>query len=469
MSQLLECVSIIRIEASMKQKNIKKIQTREGLEGSSFLEQVKNSREAYYLILMCAFVVSKIMFMIGWEASISGIAWVVHRIIFAFVMWGSAIYMYSILAEWKRAWERIPLMIGIGLLVFAITALLSRIVTTDSYSAIMGAFFFLMAYGKNYRKILYCFLGIFTATLLTGLIGLPLGITRDIVKPDRAFGGHSLGIIYPNNWGFIVFALLVLIWYLYLRRKRIFTLILFWATAVFMYKYITCLTIAGLAFGFPIVAIAAEFLQDHLRENRDAAEPELSDAKGSIPRRVLSFILIAMPFIVFGCMMLLCWQMDWVHERFYNTRLESMAMRFVEGGYALRLNGFNLLGKPFQQWDASISNYAQEIEMIMDSAYVAYLIIRGALWMLFILAWISFAHYRCIRNMEYRLIVISMFFLVLSLMERPGLDAWYNFILFYPFALKYMNGSDKGSSRHKLLENKSKTCLGNEAEKGNGA
>lgn len=442
-------------------------------EGASFFEQVEKSREIYYLVLLCAFVVSKIMFMVGWEAKTMDTVWVVHRVFFAIVMWGSALYLLSIMAEWKKAWNRIPLLIGMGAFVLAAAGILSRVVTTDSYSYAMGAFFLLMAYGKSYKKILYCFLGIFTATLLTGMIGLPLGITFDAAKPDREFGGHSLGILYPNNWGFMVFALLVLIWYLFLRRQKVFkivTLVLFWATALFMYKYITCLTIAGLAFVFPVAAICAELLQDHYdkrRQNAESGQTKVSDheitserhadpydkeqtptdLERSKPKSILDVILIAMPFIIFAVMMFFCWQMDWVHEHFYGTPLHTLAMRFVEGGYALRLNGIPVFGHPFEQFDITISDYSQEIEMIMDSAYVAYLIIRGALWMLFILAWISFAHYRCVKNLDYRLIAISIFFLILSVMERPGLDAWYNFVLFYPLAVKCNGGTLTTTSR----------------------
>ena len=84
--------------------------------------------------------------------------------------------------------------------------------------------------------------------------------------------------------------------------------------------------------------------------------------------------------------------------------------------------------------------------MVMDSAFVAYLIIRGFLWMSFILAWLSFAHYLGIKNKNYRLIVVSTFFLVLCVMERPGLDAWYNYVLFYPLAIKDVE--DIGIVRH---------------------
>ena len=391
----------------------------------AFLSQTAKVPEKYYLILLCFYIISNMIFMIGWKGHLSSAVWSTHVVLFSCVMWASAVYLF-ILADCTEAWKKTSLIIGIGLGVFLLTALLSRVMTSDSYAYIMGGFLCLMACGKEYRKLLHYYLIILISTLVISWILLQFGITFDAAKPNRVYGGHSLGILYPNNWGFLVFAVLVLLWYLFLQGKRLLTLVLFWAIALFMYKYITCLTVAGLAFAFPVVSEVVEFVQDkQIEKNQTDIK-----AKKSVSR----YTVIAIPFLVFTVMMLLCWQMDWVHDKFYGTAFESMAMRFVEGGYTIRLNGLSLFGHPFEQWDVGITDYSREIEMIVDSAFTGYLIIRGVVWMLVVLSWLAYAHYLCLKRRDYRLIVISAFFLIFSMMERPGLDVWYNFVLLYPLA-----------------------------------
>ena len=390
---------------------------------SLMVQIASSSKKAYYAILFL-YMVSNLIYMIGWELPLHDFVWNSHVALFSVVMWSSAIYIIVILAVWKDNWKSTIKVIIICISLFGLTVCLSRIMTRDSYAWIVGVLLCILVYGKNYRQILYSFLLLLLITLTVGLVGLYCGFTFDAKKPYRVYGGHSLGILYPNNWGFLVFAVLVIIWYLFLRRKKLVSLALFWIVAVFMFKYITCNTIAALALVFPIFASAAEFLQDHT---------SISSTKKA-HRTIIYHAIVLLPFIVFGIMMLLCWKMDWVHEHFYKTPLESAAMRFVEGGYAIRLNGLSLFGQPFKQWDASITDYARDIEMKIDSAFTHYLVIRGVLWMIWILTWIAYAHYLCLKRRDYRLIVISFFFLVFSMMERPGLDVWYNFVLLYPLA-----------------------------------
>ena len=132
--------------------------------------------------------------------------------------------------------------------------------------------------------------------------------------------------------------------------------------------------------------------------------------------------------------MLFCWQMDWVRETFYFTSFRSMAMRFVEGGSALRTNGISLLGHEMNSGVTAKIDYAEEIEFIVDNAYVTCTIMRGLLWMVLCLGWISFANIKCIRLKDYRLLLVSCCMLVFALMERPGLDVWFNFVMLYPLS-----------------------------------
>ena len=390
-------------------------------EKNAFLQAVSKSNGVFFYILLCLFIASNTVVLINWRRDLFAYAWKAHFIMFAAVMWGSAIYLFSIVAEWRNAWNKTIELILIGITAFALAGIISKVVTTGFYSFIMGAFLCIAACGKDFRKILWCFLGIISLTLLVALLGLKLGITMDAVKPYRVYGGHSLGIMYPNDWAYFVFALMLIIWYLFLRNRRIITILFFWGMAVFMYRYITCMTIAGMSFLFPCAAILSETMQ----------EKEHKDGKRNI---VLKWIIILLPLIFLVVMLLLCWQMDWIHDHLYHTKLHTIAMRFVEGGYSLKLNGVTLFGHPFRQWDSSLIGYADEMEMIVDSALICYLIIRGAVAVFLTLLWLSIAHKKALKIRDYRIIAISFFMLIFAMMERPGLDAWYNFVFLYPLA-----------------------------------
>lgn len=409
------------------------------LEIELFFQEVRKSNEMFFYFLFTLFVISNMIYMIGWIAPLTRVVRMAHIAMFTIVMWGSAIYLFLIIADMRNSWKRTGELIVIGVTVFIITGIISKVVTSDSYAAVMGIYFCLMVKGKNYKKTLYIMLSVLLLALLIGLIGLPLGITFDAAKPNRIYGGHSLGILYPNNWGFLMFAVMMIAWYLWLKSKRFATLLLFWAMSLFMYKYITCLTIAGLTFIFPVLAAVSEVAQEKNRK------------RTVYKRGFLYWIIVLMPFLVIGAMLLLCSQMDFIHDHFYGTPLESLAMRFVEGGYSLKLNGVGILGRPFKQWEKGIVDYQERIEMIIDSAFIAYLILRGILWMIVTLFWLSFAHIKAIKRMDYHIITISVACLIFSMMERPGLDVWYNFVLLYPLAALTEQGNNQSIISKALL------------------
>lgn len=71
---------------------------------------------------------------------------------------------------------------------------------------------------------------------------------------------------------------------------------------------------------------------------------------------------------------------------------------------------------------------------ILDSSFAAYIIMRGLFWMAYTLAWLSFAIWKALKKRDYAIPFLCGIILVFAMMERPGLDMWYNFILLYPLA-----------------------------------
>ncbi len=398
-------------------------------EVNAFFREAEKIPERYYLLLFGLYLASILIQKISFILPVTRMIWNIHLVLYAAVMWGSAIYLFYLLSEWKNAWKNTSFLIAAGSVSFLLAAVFSKILTTDSYLYVMGGFFCLMAVGRSFRRMLLTVAVEVMLTLTVGALAWFLGLAQDIVKPDRAYGVHSLGIIYPNNWGYLVYLLLVILWYLYLLRKKLLAFLLFWGMAVFMYFYITCQTIALLAFCFPVMGALAEVLQNRRAEEAD--------------RKALRIAAAALPFLAMGLMLFGCVQMDWIHEHLYGTPLHTLAMRFVEGGYALKLNGVSFFGHPFKRRDRTLIEYDGDIAMVLDSGYIHYLIIRGILWFLITFSWLGLANVKALKNRDFRLLAISIFMLVFSVMERPGLDVWYNFVLLYPLAAAPGGGEEE--------------------------
>lgn len=398
----------------------------------SFFEEVGKADEAVYLVLLTLHEVLALYLKIAWSGSIEKPMDAVRYGILGIVMWGSAAYLFFIIASWKDLWKKNVPLIFTGAVIIALTALFSRRMSTNLYSVIMDIFFILMAYKKNYRKMLLCILGAAAVMLLIAGLGIAAGFTMDIKKPLNVSPGHSLGINYPNTWGYIAFLVMLLAWYLYLRRKWILTFLLFWTVSAFMYFYISCRTITGFSLIFPFFAVVTDLLE---AKSRTAAKQN----------KVIKWLVILIPFIAFAVMMTLSMNYIWVHKHFYYTALHNFAMRFVQGGLYFKTYGFPLVGNPYRSNQITFVNVNDSFEKvgILDSSFAAYIIMRGVIWMTCVLLWLCLAHWKALKKKDFAIPLIETFILLFAMMERPGLDMWYNFILLYPLAKVTENASTK--------------------------
>ena len=397
----------------------------------SFFIQIGKGSETIFLILFSLYTFTFLFRRIGWELQVLDTVTNIRYGLLSLVVWGSAIYFFYLLSEWKQLWKNTVMLIITGLAVLLVAAVFSQKMTIESFAAIPGFFFCFLIYKKDYIKVLKVILCILVFVLVFAWVGTFIGITVDVSKTGREYGGRSFGIIYPNTWGAIVLSALMLLWYLYIHYKPIYSVLLFWSMAVFMWVIVDCRTSAILCAAFPMLSIPAEFME----------------RKSNGKEKAIGQLLWAtMPFIVFGITLILCWKMEWVKDTFYGTKLKTMAMRFVESGYSLRRNGFSLFGHPFADFDPDVVDSSIKITQIMDSAYISDLILRGTLWMTACLSWLSFAHWRCLKNRDFRLLIISFIFLILATMERPALDAWFNYVCLYPLAAEIKTSKSGTSS-----------------------
>lgn len=402
-------------------------------EGKSFLSAVSQSSEPVYLVLFTLYVIIFFILKTAWDDSVSGLVSNIRYGLLSVVMWGSTLYLFFVIAAWKNLWRKnIPLILTGGILLGA-TFYFSRIMSTNAYGVVMDIFFCLMACGKHFRRIIRCTLWAGIGMLLLAFIGVRAGFTLDMMKPENVSPGHSLGINYPNTWGYLVFLVMLIAWYLYMRHRPILAFPFFWGICAFMYLYISCRTVALLTAVFPVMATAVDLL-----EQAADRKVERRIAEGAYKNRIgpLGWIVVAIPILAFAFMLFASMQYEWVHAHFYHTKLHTFAMRFVQGGLYFKTYGFPIFGNPYRSNQYTYVNVNGSFEQvgILDSSFAAYMIMRGMVWLTYTLLWLCIANWKALKKRDYAIPFLCGIILVFAMMERPGLEMWYNFILLYPLA-----------------------------------
>ena len=394
----------------------------------------KTSPKAYY-ILFALFIASFHMRRIGWAEWLTGPVTNAWMVVYSAVLWGAAIYLFFVIVNWKHLMQNTIAMLIIIAVLAAITALLANNLVINMYNIVMDCFFCLFAYKKKFRSILKCYLIVSLATLIVAAAGLPFGITRDLVKPDNVSPGHSFGIVYPNDWGHNAFLVMMVVWYLYLKKRPVITFAFFWAMTAFMYFIISCRTIALITGVFPFLALLVGWYSQISKDKKR--------------HTILGVIFIALPMICYAVSYLLAWKFEYVHGLFYGTPLRTMAMRFVQGGIAMRYFGFPFIGITEMRIDGKVYALLNDSKVyltVMDNAYISYTILRGVLWIIMCMGWLEFANGKAWKRRDYHLMLLSIILCGFAMMEWAGLNAWYNIMLMYPLAL---NGeADSPHSEH---------------------
>ena len=397
-------------------------------EVKSFFQAVGKTSELVYLVLLTLYVALFYFLKIAWVDEIQSTFDTIRYSFLGLIMWGSALYLLFVIAEWKNLWKKTIILIILAAALLTGTYFFSRRMTTNLYGVVMDVFFCVLAYRKDFRKILKCMLGVSVVMMLIAAVGLPLHLTLEVEKPNFIIATHSLGINYPNTWGYLAFLALVILWYLYLRNKAIITVVLFWVASLFMYFYIGCRTIAGLAIVFPVCAIVVDLIEKRI-------DQEIKE--GTFRKnRILEWIITGIPYIAWAIMMFLSVNVDWIYQFYQGGALRNMAWRFLQGGLYFQTYGIPLVGNPYRSNQHTFINVQNEfVEVgILDSSFAAYTIMRGILWIAYTMLWLCVAHRKALKKRDYAIILIAVFFLGFAMMERPGLEMWYNFVLLYPLA-----------------------------------
>lgn len=338
------------------------------------------------------------------------------------------IYLGSILAlSVQTKWAIYPVLILMTAFLY-ICARMQR----NKLDGLLIAILAVCAYGKDYNKILKVMLGCAVVTVFIAMIGLPIGYTVEKPKVGLYGTGLALGFAHPNIWGSYIFFIFVLVWYLFVRKKRrnirFGYLIFSWILALFMVSVPKCRTQALLLLLFPPTIWLCKKM---------IITPSIG--KEPIWHKAVLCFLILFPVICFFATIFLGSQREWLAVHTMGTYIENFSKRFIQGGLAFREHGFPLFGELIR-FHSGLVEHLGDYNFslyILDNAYVTYTIYRGMIWMAPALLWLCYANREIIEKKDYSLLTISTLFCLMGLMEIYTLEV-YNFIFLYPLSISMM-------------------------------
>lgn len=387
----------------------------------AFAGEIKEIPEILYITALGLYILSRMSRKVQWVSIsvFSGLR-LQQALTFSAIIFAGIITAF-ILARWThKVWAAVsPAVLVIGFLFLCARK------RPDIFDGVMVVFFVILSYRKRFHNIVKLYLGCAAGVLIVVALGLLIGFTKETPKVGPYGTGYAFGTIHPNIWGCLVFLVLVAVWFLYLQKRDFLLFFISWPLGVFMVLVPKCRTQALLFFVFPVFI----YLMDKLMvdgENRRFLKL----------RFLCKWILILTPFLCFGITVFLGNQREWLVEHTFGLYIENFSKRFIQSGIAFHEHGFPMFGQPLHLnmgVHEVLGNYDIPL-YVMDNAYSTYAILRGMLWIVLILVWLCYANWKSLKEKEYGILVISVFMSVFALMERYGLDVWYNFVLLSPFA-----------------------------------
>ena len=305
----------------------------------------------------------------------------------------------------------------------------------DKFDGLMIFLLAVGAYGKDYRNLLKVLLWCTIGSVAVAMIGIPIGITLETPKVGAYGTGLAFGFAHPNVFGSYVFFIFITIWYLYIRERPLLieyaVFGLSWLLAVFMVFIPKCRTQALLLLLFPFAVMACKGVL-----GAEGAK------KRTALRLMLRWVMILAPIFCFLITVLLGTQREWLVTHTFGTYIENFSKRFIQAGLAFKEHGFPLFGELIRftpEATENLGGYTIPL-YVLDNGYVTYTILRGMIWMVPALLWLTFADWKISRRNDYRMLAVSVLFCLMGLMERYTFTM-YNYIFLYPLAIALDRGN----------------------------
>lgn len=408
---------------------------------NSFREYYREQSAIPVYVLLGLFILSTMLLVINFIDPVAEAVNNVRMVINCAVIILGPLYFCFQLLLWKRSALNCMISLAVICGVFLGWNYLGQ--TAEIFFTAASIILALLAYGVDYRVILKIYLVAHTLTVLVGALGLVFGYATLRYKVFSTTG-FSLGLVYPNHLGRMIFIILALSWYLWGQKKRLVTTIVFLVASYLMWTIVKCRTITFFMIGLPVCWWLSTVLQ-----NRKIP---------GVIKKIWDWILILMPFICFVMTYILGQMRVWLDSlSHYGTGFYALLMRFISAGALFDKFGFPLFGTDIFSEDAPIEfiNGHHYNANIVDNAYIFYLIAIGLIFLVICMGWISYANYRAVKNGDRALLLLSVFMCGYGLIETVFFQFEHNFIFFYPLtatAMMYQARRSKEESTEETLE-----------------
>lgn len=395
----------------------------------SFREFYAQESPVPFYVMLGLFVLSNMLLVINFTQPAARYMELTRVYINTALLWLCPMYVALNLLLWRIK----PLTILVSVVLIASVIVLWNTIGKymESYCTVVATFLALLAYKRDFRKMLLIFLIAHAVTVLAGIVGLGLGFAAARYKLGNRNVGISLGLIYPNHLGRMVYMVMTIAWYLWGQKKYALTTALSWMMAVLMWQFVKCKTIAIFMAVFPVCWLATQALL--IWQRKGILHKVLHEAWNGI--------MISFPFLCFLLTFILGQNRVAIHRITSGTKLYSLAMRFISAGMLFRVYGLPTTGRDIRAQHPPVEymNGRYYSARIIDNAYIYYLVCLGVICLTACLLWLCLANWKAIRSGDHALLLLSVFMLGYGLIEIILFQFEHNFLWFYPLAAVAMN------------------------------
>ena len=364
-----------------------------------------------YEITLGVYILSMLARQVAWSGGLASLGETAQTVLTAAALLLTGIQLAAIFSGWlKKGWAMALCIVAAGLALFGM-ARMQRIY----FEPLMFALLVLGSYGKDFKRIVKTYALAAIAALAVAAVGLAAGYTEEVTKSGLYGTGHAFGTIHPDVWGTWAFLVIVAAWYLYLKDRPLIAWPIAWALAAFMAFVPKDRTAAALLILLPPAALIAE------------------KAGG---KKAVGWLYALVPAACLAATLILAANREWLAVHTAGTYIENFGKRFIQAGIALKAHGLTLIGEPifFEEGVTEVLAGRPTNLYVMDNAYAAYAIQRGLIWLAACLVWMGWTCLTARKRGHWPVCAIVALMAILALMERAGLDIWYNFAFLYPLA-----------------------------------
>ena len=389
----------------------------------SFAEFYEKESPIPFYIMLGLFVLSNMLLVINFTPEMREIVKNARLGINTLLLWLCPMYFAFNLILWQMKPWTMAVGAGAVVAVFAVWNFVGQYY--ELFCTVVAAILALLAYRRDFKTILKIVMIAHLVTVLAAIVGLKLGYALPRYKIGTDDYGISLGLIYPNHLGRMVYIVMTIAWYLWGQERRVLTTAAFWAVAAVMWIWVKCKTITIFMLVFPVCWWATTGLLHWKREGKI----------WNTLHEIWNGIMILMPFVMFVFTYVLGKFRVFLDSlSHFGTGLYSMLMRFISAGILFQAFGFPLWGRNITEEEAPWEFMNGHIYMagIIDNSYVYYFICLGVIVLALVMVWLCVANWRAVQNGDHALLLLSVFMLVYGLIEVIAFQFEHNFMWFYP-------------------------------------